>query len=123
MSLFIPGKFKSHSSNELFWKIDCDNLTDQDLSVLAKEVDENLFTFGKVHGVPRGGLRFAEHLRYYTLPQCKPLIVDDVLTTGRSMEEMKKKLNLPNAIGLVIFARGPCPDWVTPIFQLHASFT
>jgi hypothetical protein len=51
------------------------------------------------------------------------LIVDDVLTTGASMEAARAKLwpgSLP--LGVVIFARGPCPDWVWPIFRLDPTF-
>lgn len=124
MSIFIPGNFKLHSGDESLWKIECDNLTEQDLAVLAEMIDDQLIgSWGEVYGVPQGGLRFAEHLRYYSVPNRRPLIVDDVLTTGKSMEAMKEKLGVSNVRGLVIFSRGLCPDWVTPIFQLHASFS
>lgn len=45
------------------------------------------------------------------------VIVDDVLTTGESMEEMRLHYS-SRTIGVVLFARGKCPDWVTPIFSL-----
>jgi len=51
------------------------------------------------------------------------LIVDDVLTTGRTIEEARYSTWAENpkngdVFGVVIFARGKCPDWVYPIFQM-----
>lgn len=43
------------------------------------------------------------------------LIVDDVLTTGRSMEKQRSKRE---AKGIVLFARGPCPLWVEAVWML-----
>lgn len=42
--------------------------------------------------------------------------MDDVLTTGAmtSMEEARHG----EAIGFVLFARGQCPSWVTPLFTM-----
>lgn len=121
--LFSPTPFRSHSGLDLSWKIDCDALSDVDLVTLAKVVAERM-TFCKVVGVPRGGLRFATVLSCYcsgpdggTL-----LIVADVLTTGGSMQRERKLHSSFGAfkeiVGVVIFARGPCPDWVQPIFTL-----
>jgi len=68
--------------------------------------------FGAVEGVPSGGLRFAEALRQYQ--SAGPLLIaDDVLTTGASMELHRAGRD---ALGVVIFARGPCPAWVAPKF-------
>jgi len=55
-------------------------------------------------------------VRQYQKDTGPTLIVDDVLTTGTSMIEMQKQY--PNAIGVVMFARGPCPSWVSSIFSL-----
>jgi len=115
MSLFAHGKFESHSGLTLPWKIDCDALTDDDLRVLAAEIATRI-KFGQVVGVPRGGLRLAYMLEYYiTTRHPVTLIIDDVLTTGQSMEQFRAG---KEAIGVVIFARGPCPPWVKPIFTL-----
>lgn len=123
MGLFKWGAFKSHSGVGLLWKIDCDALTDDDIETLARVV-AGRFRFSRVHGVPEGGLRLAHALKKYaTANSWAILIVDDVLTTGASMEEARRLLlhpfeqaMAPQAIGVVIFARGPCPDWVKPIF-------
>lgn len=118
--LFKSGNFTSHSGLELSWKIDCDALTDDDLATLAIVVSQTL-AFKDVHGVPTGGLRFAEALRRYIKDDDRlpTLIVDDVLTTGKSMEDMKKSLGCAGEIcGVVIFARpgAKVPPWIEPLF-------
>lgn len=53
------------------------------------------------------------------------LIVDDVLTTGASMEETRRKAeqHYPDREirGAVVFTRGPAPPWVTPLFDLYVA--
>lgn len=122
--LFQLGDFKLHSGARSRWKIECDSLSNEDLRGLARMAQEILPPFGEVEGVPTGGLRFATKLLPYgrswqnweeekgDLPV---LIVDDVLTTGNSMEEQRAGRE---AIGLVIFARGPCAQWIRPIFKM-----
>jgi hypothetical protein len=119
--LFKAGKFKSHSGLELDWKIDCDALTDEDIECLASIIASR-FKFRYVYGIPEGGIRLEKALwQYASVDSSSLLVVDDVLTTGKSMNALKARYNsgLRKMIGVVIFARGPCPEWVTPIFQLH----
>lgn len=115
MSLFETGNFRLHSGQFSKWKINCETLYEEDLRTLAMVANERINRFGVVIGIPRGGLAFAEHMAKYASTG-PALIVDDVLTTGASMEKMKKVI--PDAQGLVIFARGPVPDWITPIFRM-----
>ena len=115
MNLFERKTFNSHSGLPLQWKVECDALTDKDLSTLAFLVSLK-FQFGTVIGVPTGGLRFAAALQPYCTSGPR-LVVDDVLTTGNSIMEYKE---FDDDIGVVIFSRGICPDWVTPIF--HTNF-
>lgn len=119
--LFVDGEFTAHSGGTLPFKVDCDALTDGDLATLAAYVAREFPPFANVCGVPRGGLRFASALRRYETGSGRDptLIVDDVLTTGTSMEEARSARLPGNVFGVVIFARGPCPDWVTPLFQMH----
>jgi hypothetical protein len=113
--LFVDGEFKSHSGAVLPFKIDCDALSAADIETLAEEISRR-FRFGSVFGVPRGGERLAEALRdHISFDDPTTLIVDDVLTTGASMEDARERFGSPT-IGVVIFARGPCPNWVTPLF-------
>jgi len=45
--------------------------------------------------------------------------VDDVLTTGASMEQWKaKQPNPDNVAGWVIFARTSPPEWVNAVFEM-----
>ncbi len=121
MGLFNLGDFTLHSGAKTRWKIDCESLTVSDLRALAFMSLQLLSRrFGGVIGVPQGGLMFAEALKLYSSPPGPWLVVDDVLTTGSSMEEVRKTLVEVDGptMGVVIFARGPCPPWVTPIFWM-----
>jgi orotate phosphoribosyltransferase len=117
--LFQRGAFNLHSGAPADWIINCDALTDSDLDTLAFLIAKKIGPFRQVIGVRRGGLRIADALKKYcTVSGSKNhlrLVVDDVLTTGASMEEMRR----PGDIGAVIFARGPCPWWVTPLFSME----
>lgn len=121
MGLFIGGEFAAHSGEILPFKIDCDALTDTDLKTLAVEVAKK-FKFSSVYGIPRGGVRFAGALAIHCSDTGPLLIVDDVLTTGRSMQETRSAILLAGLedqpLGVVIFARGPCPDWIIPLFTM-----
>jgi len=86
MSLFKDGYFQSHSGQNLPWKVECDKLTSGDWECLAKIVGNSL-KFSRVEGVPRGGLKLANLLQIYTRATGGLLIVDDVFTTGSSMEK------------------------------------
>ena len=116
--LFESGTFTLHSGAETFWRINCDALTEDDLSTLAALVAERVGPFGWVTGIPEGGLRLAQALEPFRSRSRVSLIVDDVLTTGASMEAARAAdpSVRRNVKGAVIFARGPWPAWVTPLF-------
>lgn len=119
MSLFNFGQFTLHSGGTTDFKIDCNFLTDEDIAALARLIAKNVW-FEEVVGVPTGGLRLAAALQPYRRPLGAMLIVDDVLTTGASMETMRAQLlnddsDMP-IIGQVIWARGPLPKWVGALF-------
>ena len=121
--LFQLGNFILHSGYSSPFKIECDALDDGDYAALA-EIVANKFRFSTVVGVPTGGIKFAKALSYHAIrtPSYPALIVDDVLTTGGSMGEAGLKYTSlyprSSIIGVVIFARGKCPEWITPIFQM-----
>lgn len=118
MNLFQTGEFKLHSGGISNFKIECDALTEDDLETIAKLISQK-FNFNFVIGIPTGGEELAEKLeKYVDKYTSKTLIVDDILTTGFSMEDYHWDINGRENIGVVIFARGPCPDWITPIFQM-----
>lgn len=129
MTLFQKGNFIAHAGQELDWKLECDTLTDEDWKCIAYLISKR-FKFGYVKGIPSGGLKLAEALKkYISNDSVAYLVVDDVLTTGGSMEEEHNKMCLNGEIqteldifGVVLFARGKCPDWITPIFQMSGGW-
>lgn len=120
-TLFKLGEFTLHSASKTKWKIDADALTDKDIQCLAFMLSEKLPPFSSVVGVPRGGLRIAKALEKYVSTEGPVLVVDDVFTTGKSLEEAVRQLYEKNRsqsiICAVLFSRGPCPDWVTTLSQ------
>ncbi len=119
MNLFEKKKWIMHSGTESNFKIECDALTLEDWDTIAHLVAKRI-SFVSAVGVPEGGLKFAEALRQYKKSSGPLLIVDDVLTTGASMEKMKGIYT--TVMGIVLFARGKCPDWITPIFRMNEMF-
>ena len=123
MSIFRQGDFQLHSGGSSWFKIDCDALTLEDWAILARLIAQNV-TFEKVIGVPTGGLKLAKALRRYCKKDAhiSTLIVDDVLTTGESMERLKGTIDPKDRSivrGIVVFSRGLCPNWIVPIFHLN----
>lgn len=117
MNLFESQKFVMHSGEVSDWKIECDALTPMDLHTLAVLTAKAIGPFGKVEGVPSGGLKFAFYLsRFRDINSDVLVIVDDVLTTGHSMETHRAGRD---AVGVVIFNRGKVDlPWVHSIFRL-----
>lgn len=113
--MFVLKEFNSHSGLTLPFKIECDSLTYKDWECLAWIVSEIIGPFGYVEGVPRGGWPLANALKPY-LSDGPLLIVDDVFTTGASMEKQKNDRHVK---GVVVFARTTPPDWIRSIFLLN----
>lgn len=112
-TLFHLGYFQLNSGEYSPWKVECDSLTDDDLAWCAYRIVETV-EFSEVEGVPRGGLDLAKKLRPFCTPNKPLLIVDDVLTTGGSMERYR---NGRAAIGFVIFARQQPPSWIRALWR------
>jgi len=107
-----------HSGETSDFRIECDALTDGEIKTFAMLISRR-FQFKGVSGIPRGGSRIAIALEQFRDPkQSRWMIVDDVLTTGDSMNRYRLT---SSDIGVVLFARGPCPDWVHPVFQLWGA--
>ena len=124
--LFKSGDFKSHSGLDLSWKIEMDALSDPEWFTIKKMIMEHAPPFREAVGIPEGGVKLGSLLNEHATgdekdPVC---IVDDVLTTGESMEyflsqyQRNRRLMPFMAIGWVVFARGPCPHWVSALFQM-----
>ena len=121
-SLFQFGTFDLASGQASDWKIECDNLTQTDWAVLAHLAAQRLAAFNAVVAVPTGGKPFAIALMEHRTEEATSLLIcDDVLTTGGSMErkrEQVRKLTDRPVFGVCAFARGPCPNWVIPVWSL-----
>lgn len=119
-NLFALGNHELHSGKQSKWKIECDALTGEDYKTLAWIVAKDWgIVFGDVVSIPTGGNRFAEKLIKYRKREASStiLIVDDVLSTGESMNKFYDLYPMKLKIGIVVFARGKCPKWVRSIFQ------
>jgi hypothetical protein len=125
-NLFQLGDFKLASGTASRWKLECDALTDDDIAALAYMIRQMVGPYGSVEGVPRGGIRLADALKPYCETDGKKhLIVDDVLTTGGSMERIRGPRGIlagNGVIGAVVFARGRCPTWIRALFQMPECF-
>lgn len=122
MGLFKTGEFTLHSGAKSPFKIECDSLDDEDLNTLAMLIENRVAYFTDVEGVPSGGWRLAQALKPYVSIDHhveRLLIVDDVLTSGASMEEHRAGRD---AVGVVLFARGPCPRWIFPLFTMEEGY-
>jgi hypothetical protein len=121
MGVFKYGTLNTHSGLQFSFKIDCDRLQDTDISCFVRIITHK-FIFSRVVGVPRGGLRLAEALRPHCVPGYPVMVVDDVMTTGASMEEARAAVlaEEPGASvnGVVMFSRGRELPWVWPILRV-----
>lgn len=128
LNLFQLGDFTLNSGIKSKWKLECDALTDDDINTLAQMICQLIsHRFSSVEGVPTGGLRLAKALSPFASISGPHLIVDDVLTTAKSIKDMTDKFKgtgkkPEDVIGAVIFARGQCPYWVKPLFQMPEVF-
>jgi orotate phosphoribosyltransferase len=134
MNLFEDKRFDSHSNLSLPYKIECNALSEADIDLLASLIAEK-FKFRSVVGIETGGDRLTKCLvQYINTSSQTILIVDDVLTTGASMQNIRKaviakekeKGNFyPDVHGVVIFSRmqyACVPRWITPVFQMSDEF-
>jgi orotate phosphoribosyltransferase len=116
-NLFQIGDFTLHSGNTSKFKIECDALVDADWDAIAMWI-RTRYRFSEVYGVPTGGTKLADRLKDYTTPNSCFLIVDDVFSTGVSMQAARDKFGRLDTLGVVVFSRGQCPQWIQPIFQM-----
>lgn len=121
-ALFRSGHFILASGATSPWKIECEALTEADWTGLAVMMMEALIPgpFGQVEGVPHGGIPLANALQPYADDQSRTLlVVDDVWTTGKSMERyidgIPTDLRVARAVA---FARRPPPPNIMALFTM-----
>ena len=127
--MFKFKPFKSHAGKPLNWKIECDTLAQEDIDCLADLISMT-HSYKNVDHPPTKSanlINLVSKLALRTSPDgdYDYLIVDDILTTGKSMNEIYEHLHIGHSKktkGVVIFARSECPHWITPIFQLNKIF-
>lgn len=118
--LFKKQKFVSAAGLELTWRIECDDLTIEDWRQIAAISAPNLPPFKRALGVPRGGILLATELTKYVKPKSDiTLVVDDVWTTGKSMNDFAKFHDLKTWVGFVAFSRGVLPPLVKCFMQCN----
>tara|TARA_Y100001963_G_C6532740_1_gene331857 strand:+ start:211 stop:609 length:399 start_codon:yes stop_codon:yes gene_type:complete len=120
--LFVEEDFIGHSGGELHWKIECDAITSPEWKCIARMIFEReRRPFQAAIGIPRGGVELSRWLNEYSTqnPEHPYLIVDDVLTTGGSMDEYREEnFDGKESFGWVVFARKQPQPWVKALFQM-----
>ncbi len=127
MNLFNVSK--SGQNHQLFsgkqshFRIDAEHFEEEDIENIAWLFAQTT-SFGFVISIPRGGNMFADALRKLSTKESDTvLIVDDVLSTGKSMQSYYDLFSKDKEVkGVVLFSRGETPDWITAIFQLPKTF-
>ena len=123
MNLIQLGDVTLNSGLKSDFKLVCDDFIKDNLGGLVTLIKRVCGPFSHVKGIPRGGLLLEEALVPHVSHSLTStlLIVDDVLTTGGSFRRFREKLSesYTYIIGVAVFARGECPVWVAPLFQLH----
>lgn len=128
MSLIQLGDFTLASGAQSTFKLECDQFIEDNIDGLVALIRHMVGPYKEVHGVPRGGLRLAEALRPFTTPDGVRLIIEDVLTTGGSMQRFTNELYAIGSTawrecaGVAVFARGPCPAWTAALFMMPECF-
>ena len=121
-NLFVEETFVGHSGGTLHWKIEMDALKDAEWKCIARMIMEHQKDFFQAAiGIPRGGLKLSSYLNEYATQNSKDpyLLVDDVLTTGGSMEQYKEEhLKEKDVIGWVVFSRTKPVEWINTLFQM-----
>ena len=126
MNIFQQVDFKSHAGLDLRWKIECDGVSKKEWKCLAEMIlDYEKRPFQSAIGIPRGGVMLGSFLNQYSTQKLDDpyLIVDDVLTTGGSMEDFRTSYfrnrdTKTGSFGWVVFARGFPPQWCRALFQM-----
>lgn len=121
--MFKTGDFTLKSGEKSSWKIDCDALSVEDWDALAQMALPFVQPFNAVYDCGGASMQFAAALIPFISKSGAPLVVDDVFTSGATMEAVRinvvpKELDGPMGCkGVVVFARHKPLPWVRAMFQ------
>lgn len=128
------GEHVLHSGLKSNFKLIADQFIEDNLEELVYLIKEVVGPFRSVEGIPAGGTRLAEALIPHTVSSGMGvpfrnlhLIIDDVMTTGGSMERARQQhrgqgpAGRPGIIGVVVFTRISPPPWIRAIFTLPSE--
>jgi hypoxanthine phosphoribosyltransferase len=125
IDIFQKIEFTSHAGLDLKWKIEMDALSHREWECITQMIMEISPPFREAIGIPRGGNVLGKLLnRHGTGKEEDPIcIVDDVLTTGMSMNTYREEMDIERwqkscALGWVVFARVRPPKWIKALFQM-----
>jgi len=125
IDLFQKIEFTSHAGLDLKWKIEMDALSHGEWECITQMIMELSPPFREAIGIPRGGSVLGKLLNQHgTGKEEDPIcIVDDVLTTGMSMNTYREEMDIERwqkscALGWVVFARVRPPKWIKALFQM-----
>ena len=125
IDLFQKIDFTSHAGLDLTWKIEMDALSHREWECISHMIRELSPPFREAIGIPRGGNVLGKLLnRHGPGKEEDPIcIVDDVLTTGMSMDTYREEMDIERwqkscALGWVVFARVRPPKWIKALFQM-----
>lgn len=121
-SLFESGDFVLHAGAETYWRINAEALDASSIATIARMIADRVGPFFAVHGIPTGGEPLAKALAPYCSEEGPLLVVDDVFTTGASMEEYRNYVGVIDTAFYVIFDRsgGLRPSWCKALWTLDA---
>ena len=118
MNLFEKKNFISHAGIPMTWKLECDAISESEWEALATMImDYQKEPFGKVVGIPRGGIPLQKALEpFATGNDTDPLlVVDDVYSTGTSFIEFCGE---DDCLKWVVFARKTTENGVRALFTM-----
>lgn len=116
---YSPNPITLHSGIPSSFKFDCDDLSRYDCIAAAKWLVPIIGSYSMVEAVPSSSPSvrwFAHGFMGHVSSSGPVLIVDDVFTTGGTMEAQRAGRD---AMGAVIFSRGECPSWIVPLLELN----
>lgn len=108
-----------NSGRRSTFKIECDNITDAELEAMCALLAQIIPPFSRVSGVPTGGVRVEKAMRRHLSETGPILIVDDLWTTGGSIQRHLTAIDPREYLVAVLFARGETPPGVVALFKMN----